>query len=649
MNRTSPRLAFSLLGSFLTVGSLVGGCGGDGGGKMYPEASVDFDAHNDAVSDGGADATKPDTGPAAPTVNPDSKLILSGNIGLVGSGADTCTNQLPPTGDRWCAFSHVSTDLFHNELWVVNVSKVAAGGAVQCVASAADPNCIRLSTALYSDQQIGFRVHGFDGDTLTFLEDEAANGGGSSYIGHIKAWRPGWKAPHSLTGSEGLFCNGHALTNTAVCLENPVPDSTNKYNHTIELHAGRLEDTDAPLPLVGTIILQAPNDPAFSDGTPVRKWGVRLSPDGNSIGWSTRATDTGTEDLHWQLLDDDSTRTTVVTDVDQWTISPDSQKWYWLKSFNYDVNGAPSGALQSATYPGGDTVKPIAANVGDYLPAANSVYFRSKVMNDVGALQLVVDREAPQTVTMVDDGVALVFGASKDAKNAIYAKNAQVITDTSFFVFDAFVAGAANTMPCNFAKTSAPGISFIQPTFLANGSLISWARLSATQEIEGVSTSVPGCATRKFASDLFDSTPIGDEGLVYVDSFSDTSVSEATLRFGVVDKNGQLPAPGVVVQARSGLEYAPLAPALDAVLYTITSNTSVDGLYLNTKLQFTTVPTVDAGTGTDATTTTDAGSDAAASDAGATEGGASDAVPSDAGSADTSSADGGATDASSGG
>jgi hypothetical protein len=640
MNRTSPRLAFSLLGSslaFLTVGSLVSGCGSDSGGKMYPEASVDFDARNDAVSDGGVDTTKPDTGAVPPTVNPDSKLVLSGNIELVGSGADTCTNQLPPTGDRWCAFSHLSTDLFHSELWVVNVSKVAAGGAVQCVASAADPNCIRLSTALYSDPSIGFRVHGFDGDTLTFLEEPSASSSG--FIGNISAWRPGWKTPHPLTGNSGMFCNGHALTNTAICLENPQPDSTNKYVHTVELHAGRLDDKGTPLPLVDTIILQTANDPTFSDGSSVRKWGARLSPDGNAVAWSTRATDQGTEDLKWQPVNDDAHRATVATDVDQWTVSSDSQKWYWLKSYNYDTKGAPSGALQSASYPGGDTVKPIATNVGDYLSAASSLYFRSKVTNNLGALQLVADREAPQTVTMVDDGVALVFGASKDAKNAIYTKNPQVVTGTSVFLFDAYVAGVANTMPCALTKT-ATGVSFIQPTFLANGSLIAWARYNqAANEIEGMSTTVPGCVTRKYASDLFDVTPVGDEGLVYLDTVdSDPSVSEATLRFGQV-MNGALPAPGMAVQARAGLEYAPVTPALDAVLYTITSNTAVDGLYLYAKLPFTTVPTVpppDAGTGTDATTPTDAGTDATPTEAGAADGGSDTGAADDAG-ADTSS------------
>jgi hypothetical protein len=104
----------------------------------------------------------------------------------------------------------------------------------------------------------------------------------------------------------------------------------------------------------------------------------------------------------------------------------------------------------------------------------------------------------------------------------------------------------------------------------------------------------------------------------------------------------------MVVQARAGLQYAPVTPALDAVLYTITSNTSVDGLYLYAKLPFTTVPTVpppDAGTGTDATAPTDA----TASEAGAADGGGSDTGASDAGSGDTGSTDGGATDASSGG
>jgi hypothetical protein len=158
-----------------------------------------------------------------------------------------------------------------------------------------------------------------------------------------------------------------------------------------------LDDQGTPPPLVGNVIIQAPVDAAN-----VTKWSASLSPDGKSVAWSTRAADDGTEDLHWQNLGDASSRIDVAADVSQWSVSADSQKWFWLKSYNYDTNGAPSGTLQSAAYPGGATPLTIAATVGDYTEAGSGVYYRSKVSADVGTLLLAPDRDAPSTVTMVD-------------------------------------------------------------------------------------------------------------------------------------------------------------------------------------------------------------------------------------------------------
>ena len=182
-----------------------------------------------------------------------STLIVKGNIELIGSGSDSCTNAVPPGGDRWCGFAQLSPDLVDYEHWVVNVSKVAAGVTVNCAGSAADPNCIRLSTGLYVDPSNGFRVHGFDGDTLTYSEVPSGSGGG--FLGNIFAWRPGWTAPHDLTGTAGIFCQGSPASNAVICLENPLPDSTKTFVHTAELHAGVLDGKGTPLPLVDTIIL----------------------------------------------------------------------------------------------------------------------------------------------------------------------------------------------------------------------------------------------------------------------------------------------------------------------------------------------------------------------------------------------------------
>jgi hypothetical protein len=623
MNRKAPRLAFSLVGTL----SFAIGCGSSG--KSYPDAKVDLDAHPDQSDapppppDAQADVVTP------PTPGTGSKLLVSGAISLIGSGKDTCTNQVPPSGDRWCGFARSSAILGASELWVVNVTQAAAGVTIKCDAGAADPNCLRLSGGLYSDDINGggFRVNGFDGDTLTY--EEVPSRSGSGFLGNIFAWRPGWTAPRQLTTANGLACNGHASSKAVICIDNPVVDAAMTVE-TVELHAGFLDDqAGGELPLVDTIILQTKDDAAG-----VRKWGARLSPDGTSVGWSTRTTSAGTEDLQWQKIGDDKSRLMVAPDVDQWTVSADSKKWFWLKTFNFDVNGAPSGTLQSAPYPGGAAPVTIATGVGDYNEAGSTgILYRTKVTTDLGTLLLTPDRDMPATVKMVDTGVAFVFEVTKDGTNATYTKNIQSLA-TNIFLFDVYVAGAAGVTPCALTKTP---IAFLPPTFLAGGTMAAWGRFNnQTGEVEGVATTVAGCSTTKFASDAFGWTAIADEGLVFLDTLNpDPAINEATLRYAKI-QNGALPAAGTVVQARAGLEFSTLLPALPAVVYTITSNTSADGLYVNAMLPFAVTTSVpDGGTdtgsgdvGADVGTTTEAGASETGADTGSTDAGAADAPPS---------------------
>jgi hypothetical protein len=605
--------AWLLGASFSMVGCGGGGSNNDGGDGKYHDA-ITFDTPKDTSgSDSGVD-----TGPAGPpAIGMGSKLIVSGSVELIGSGTDTCTNQVPPSGDRWCGFARLSTDLVDFELWVVNVTKAAQGVTIQCTSSVVDPNCLRLSTGLYADATNGFRIHGFDGDTLTYSEVPSMSGGG--FLGNIFAWRPGWTTPRNLTGNQGMVCNGHKLGKATVCIQNPVPDPTQTFVHTAELHAGILDDAGTPLPLIDTLILVTKDD---AQG--VQKWGAKLSPDGQSIAWSTRATDTGTEDLHLQNLGDPASRLAVASDVSQWQISSDSKKWFWLKSYNYATTTAPLGTLQSAPYPGGDTPVTIATGVTDFNEAGIGLSYRTQVdsTSGVGNLLITPNRDVPATVAMVDTKVEFVFGNSNDGKSVTYTKNVQQPV-TNVFLFDLYVGNSTGTMPCTLTATAS---AFLPPTFLGGGSLVAWGKFnSVTQEIEGLSTSLPGCASRKFASDIFDWTPIADEGLVYLDTLNpDPAINEATLRYGKIQQ-GLLPSPGNVIQTRAGLAYSTLLPALNAVVYTITTDTSVDGLYINATLPFTiTTSAPDAGTTMNDAGTSDSGGGTGGGDGSAPEAGGSD-------------------------
>src|SRR5438045_2338605 len=110
MNRKLSRLACLLVGNAAlsaTWGAFATGCGG---GESYPDATLNPGARSDqkgdtAAPDGSSDVTTP------PAPGPGDKRLVSGSVELIGSGADSCTNQVPPSGDRWCGFARASAIL----------------------------------------------------------------------------------------------------------------------------------------------------------------------------------------------------------------------------------------------------------------------------------------------------------------------------------------------------------------------------------------------------------------------------------------------------------------------------------------------------------------------------------------------------------
>jgi hypothetical protein len=619
MNRKALRLA--LLVEMVALGSTgVSGCGG---GAKYKDASVEFDVHADTKDATTTTDSKTDTGSSTtpPTPGPGSKLIVGGAVQLIGSGPDSCTSQVPASGDRWCGFAK-RANLSNFELWVVNVTKAAAGVTIKCDASTADANCLRLSTGLFQDPTNAFRIHLFDGDTLTYSEVPSSSTTG--FIGTVFAWRPNWAAGRQISSNTGLGCSGHKSTRAAICIENPVIDAAQTFE-TAELHAGFLDDQTGALhlPLVDTVILQT-----SVDLQGVSKVGFRLTPDGQSVAWSTRADTMSTEDLRVQKVGDDSTRVKVAADVTQWTVSPDSKSWYWLQGYNYDVtNGAPAGTLQSAAFPGGAAPTTIGTAVADYNQAGDKgLFYRTKVKADLGTLMVTPDRDAPTAASMVDTGVFFVFEASKDGKNASYTKNVDVTTlGSNFPIFDLFIGSgsAVPTTPCALAKTQN---AFLPPNFIGGSGTMVWGQIDKTTgAVSGVATTAASCTASTFGNDVFTWVPVGNEGLVYLDAInSDPTVDEATLRFGKVTTAGVLPNPGTVIQERAGLTFATLLPSLSAVVYVVTSKTSADGLYINATLPF----TVTTPSATDGGAQADTGTPVPEAGSGdASDGGAGDADP----------------------
>src|SRR5262245_37792344 len=77
----------------------------------------------------------------------DSRVIVGGAVALIGSGPDSCTNQVSARGDRWCGFARPTPGGL-NELWVIDATRAAAGAPIVCDGS--DDGCLRLSAGLFT-------------------------------------------------------------------------------------------------------------------------------------------------------------------------------------------------------------------------------------------------------------------------------------------------------------------------------------------------------------------------------------------------------------------------------------------------------------------------------------------------------------------
>jgi hypothetical protein len=545
------------------------------------------------VLDGGTGGTGGTGGMAMPpAMGQGSVRLIPGITELVGSGVSSCTNQVPATGDRWCGFAALSFDGFI-DLWVLNMTEALRGQSIKCDQS--DLRCLRLTRLLFVDPDFTFRVHGFDGDTLIYQAESRSADPLAPFVGPVSAWRPGWTEGRKLTSNTGIGCAGHAKSDSVYCFENL--DSTTTAGQTkVDVLAGKLSATTATtalLPKVETVLVGAMTDPGG-----VSKFQVELTPNGDYLAWSSRATPTDAEVLKVQRVGDDASRRVVAEDVNSWSISSDSLRWYWLKAFNHNVMGSPAGALEMATFPEGTAPTPLLAGVADFAVAGDKgLLLRTNVMRNKGDLSLIQDRDSAATTTrMIDSGVLTILNFSKDGKTAMYVKNEAVDG-----LVDLFVRNVDAAAPCTLSSMT---LAAPLGGLLDSGGFAVWAKLDErTDEFHGFQTSVMTCASNQFASNVVRWTAIKDEGFVYEDDSSADGL-EGSLRYAHL-VGGAWPAMTNLVQTRAGTVYGLLLPALPAVVYTVNVNSAmVDGVYVNGTLPYMSsnpdagvAPPTDAGTG----------------------------------------------------
>jgi hypothetical protein len=538
-----------------------------------PPSDARVDTAGDAVADAGAgDAVDVGAGDGVgeagmPFLPPEgTQRLVSGVAALVGSGPNSCTNEPGAGGDRWCGFvvpataGVVPAATGKWELWVIDVTTVAQGETVKC--DGTDSYCLRLSSNVYMDRFLGAGNDGFEGDTLIYEADADATAV-QQFIGPISAWRPGWPAGRVLTSGKGVVCSGHKTAPVALCLQDESTNADGDVSY--GLVAGPLPDENGgPLPLLENVLVTLGTDSAT-----VGEFQVGFSPDGGHVAWSARPDAAGKETLKVQAIDDATTRVTVASDVTAWEISKDGTRWMWLRSFNHD-DLVPSGTLEMAAFPGGEGVSTLATKVSNYEGiGTKGVLFRDAVVHTLGDLRLMPDRDAPATTTLIDQMVANVLTVADDASAVVYTKTITAVGN------DVFVWTPTLGSPCTAWATPSGGSI---ASLMSGNRVVVWKQSDVLTQIASVaSTSIASCATTTFGSNLLRFLPAGDERLVFLDDAAD-GAEAGILR--VSDVGAQGPDRGTPLQHDVDPVYAPLVPALPAVLYAVAGTDDADGLYI---------------------------------------------------------------------
>lgn len=566
--RGVSRALVGMLGLAVTVAGA--GCGG--GHNNYPDSSVHFDARPGTGGGSGDAGVRP-----TPVIGDRVATLASGAAFLVGSGSDSCTSQDPPSGDRWCAFTMPSNFAGGDDLWVINVTKAAAGTPIKCDVS--DLNCLLLSSTLYTGD---LTLHSFFGDTLIFYADA----GQTTAAGY--AWRPGMNSARRLT-TNALpgGCAGHSRTDAVRCLQNP--DSTTvTTQRTFDLSAGYVTSGSGPLPKVTTFIASLTSDPASTSAvTQPARYRANLSADGTWIAWSARPDPASPETLVAQKIGDASTRVTIAQDISRWAFSRDGNSLYWLKSFNYDP-AAPLGTLQSTPFPvpppaTPPTVSTVRPNTSFFAPVGETGLLILGALNSstgVGQLSLITNSTQSTPAKVLDEAVSQPLSVSLDGRDVVYSRSG----------LDLLANGADFASECTMTTTAA-ALPF--GTFSDPPTTVFWVKPDTmTGKYLGYYTTTANCQSQMFTTGFWTWAPVKDQGLVYGDDvFIDDlgNVGDVTLRYASLT-GGALPATGSEIQQRANPTFGLLLPYLSAVVYTINTGGSTDGIYLRGDLPFVATP-----------------------------------------------------------
>ena len=567
-----------------------------------PDAGVDSGTEPDlggtedaSRMDGGpplVDAFPPGADAAAVVPNPAAKKLLPARSSLLGLHRSGCSygDGTEATGQRWCAISRPGQTLGRVELWVLDI-KAAIAGSVPC--DGTNPACIKLSDDLFSaTPQTGGPVyptsHRFYGDTLIYYAN-AVSGPTELYQGPVFAWKPGWPAPRQIGPQNSVLCTGHSRADVAVCIVNISPDNAPVV--TWDLHAGT---TSGILPKVATIHPVHPT-------TMSTQWRSGFTQDGLFFAYSTGGPTFADRETLYVIptaMLGTGTPTMIGPGISRWTLSGDGTRWFYLKDFNYNVDGEPSGTLYMRDFAGGTAAPaetPIASTlvkggstggVGAFQPIVDQMNQDAGigVLQNIVAARgdyLIINNPAgnlddPTNVRTIVTDIGGMPIYSQDLRYSYYNKS----FDQDIGTADSHVVNNTTGVSCALT-TSLQSSIFGQP-FTASAGLVFWVDNfnQATQAANGWLASPSDCMTarRQFATAADFWFINGDDRLVYSDQSDGVVV---TLRHAPILGGIDL-GPPVEIQRGVGRLFG-ILPDFSGVLFTLaTGNPEVDGVYHST-------------------------------------------------------------------
>jgi hypothetical protein len=539
----------------LVVGGLGAGCGDSSGGYAGSGAGR-IDGGDGAAAAGGADAKGDGAGGAAGASGGlvTGARVFSGTATMLFNGP-SCTGEEGATGDRWCAFvTFTDATMLARSLYVVNVSRVAAGADVRCGAAGAD--CLLLTADLGLDI-VGGPLHGtfFQGDTLVYYDRALVP----------YAWRPGMTSGRLLVavaaGESAVLCTPASKGTAVLCLLLP-PTQPDPNVGVADLLIGKADGASEPLlSVVDTVIVESVADTDFS------RFGFGFPPGpGDHVAWTSRDGATGPETLKLQRAADPASKVTIASDVHAWLVSPDGSRWFWLSA----IDGTTGvGTLQTAPFPSGANPTKVHDEVFDYgivppdgktvvaLTAGRALVAIADPITAAG--ELVLDTEV-QTLLSLDA-----------AGHVAYVKK-----HFNANLGDLSVKRADGTETCVAEPTNQVALRSV--SFVPNAGAIMWAR-AKSNGFEAHYTRLWDCNTMPIAPDITLLASIGHERVLFMDQFDDVTVS-GTLRFLPVGNGNTLSAETPIPIADHVDSYAITGPAPDTLLYTVNTGGDNDGVYI---------------------------------------------------------------------